>query len=82
MPPSQVRKNHLAVYLMGVYGDSKRAKAFVDGFAKAGKKLDKGKSCIRFKKADDLDLDAIGDAIAGFTLEQWIEIYEKSRAKK
>ena len=73
------QKNYNAVYLMGVYGDDDKAKAFKDAFAKAGKKLDMGKSCVRFKAADDLALDAIGDAIAAMTPDEYIAMYEQSR---
>lgn len=73
------QKNYNAIYLMGVYSDEKRAKKFIDGFAKAGKKLDKGKSCVRFKAADDLALDTIADTIASLSVDEYVAIYEKSR---
>src|SRR5476649_186027 len=46
------QKNFYAFYLMGIYSDPARTKAFVDGFARAGKKLDAGKSCVRFNSLD------------------------------
>ena len=73
------QKNHYAIYLMGVYGDSASAKRFKDAFAKAGKKLDMGKSCVRFKTIEDISLDAIGDSIASMTPDDYIALYEKSR---
>jgi hypothetical protein len=75
------QKNYCAVYLMGVYGEGEQARRFREEFAAAGKKLDIGKSCIRFRTADDLALDAIGRVIAATTPEQYIAIYEKSRAR-
>ena len=48
-------------------------------FRKAGKKLDLGKSCVRFKKIDDLPLDVIGKAIARVPLETFLKVYEQSR---
>ena len=51
------QKNYCAVYLMGIYGGGTTAKAFKDAFASAGKKLDMGKSCVRFKSVDDLVLE-------------------------
>ena len=57
------QKNHMALYLMCVYGESDHSKWFQQAWAKSGKKLDMGKSCIRFKKVDDLALDVIGEAI-------------------
>ena len=73
------QKNYCAIYLMGVYGDGAKAKRFKDGFAKAGKKLDMGKSCVRFKTLDDLPLDVIGDTIAAVSVDDYIAIYERSR---
>ena len=72
-------KNFNAIYLMGVYGDPTRAAKFKEGFARAGKKLDIGKSCVRFKSPDDLALHAIAETIASVSVEDFIEIYERSR---
>jgi hypothetical protein len=76
------QKNYNALYLMSAYADSAQEKALRDGFDKAGKKLDMGKSCIRFKRADDLPLDVIGNVIASTSPDQFIAIYEKARSKK
>jgi hypothetical protein len=73
------QKNYNAVYLMGVYGDGTNAKKFKAAFEKAGKKLDMGKSCVRFKSVDDLELKAIGDTIASMPADDYIAMYEKSR---
>jgi len=75
------QKNYCAVYLMGVYGDGEQARRFKEEFKRAGKKLDMGKSCVRFRTADDLALDAVGEVIAGTTPEQYIAIHEKSRER-
>jgi len=75
------QKNYCALYLMNVYGDGPTAKAFKEGFKKAGKKLDMGKSCVRFKTADDLPLDVIGQTIAATPMKAFIGQYEKSRKK-
>ena len=74
------QKNHYAVYLTGLYQDSAEEKAFRDAFATAGKKLDMGKSCVRFRKLEDLPLETIGKAIRGTSPEELIEIYERARA--
>jgi uncharacterized protein YdhG (YjbR/CyaY superfamily) len=76
------QKNHNTLYLMGAYGDPKQRTALEKAFAKAGKKLDMGKSCVRFKDVDDLPLDAIGKAIAGIPPARYIRLYEKSRIRK
>lgn len=76
------QKNYCSLYLMRTYGDAKAERWLRDRFTKAGKTLDMGKACIRFKSVDDLDLDAVGTLVAGTTPEEWIAIYEASRAKK
>ena len=75
------QKRHLALYLMGAYADGSNGQRLKDGFRKAGKKLDMGKSCIRFQKADDLALDAIGDAIASLPVDKYIAVFEATRPK-
>ena len=57
------QKNYMSLYLMSVYGDTDHSKWFQDAWAKTGKKLDMGKSCIRFRKVDDLALDVIAETI-------------------
>ena len=74
------QKNFNAIYLMGVYSDPARARAFKEGFARAGKKLDVGKSCVRFKSPEDLALDTIAESIAGLSVEGFITLYERSRS--
>lgn len=75
------QKNYYALYLMGVYEDSERERRLRDEFEKAGKKLDMGKSCLRFKKLDDLPLDVIGEIVASIPPEELIAHYEASRQK-
>ncbi|MGH7724944.1 MAG: iron chaperone [Candidatus Eiseniibacteriota bacterium] len=58
------QKNHYGLYLMGLYVDSRRTEWFAGEFKKAGKKLDMGKSCVRFRSLEDPPLDVIGKAIA------------------
>lgn len=72
------QKNHLAVYLMAVYGDSEKQEWLRQEWTGAGKKLDMGKSCIRFKRVEDLALDVIGEAIRRVPAKKFIEMYEKS----
>ncbi|MBY0527110.1 MAG: DUF1801 domain-containing protein [Gemmataceae bacterium] len=75
------QKNYYALYIMSVYGDAKLAKQLQDGFKKAGKKLDMGKCCVRFKKLEDLPLDVIGKLVKAVTPKQFIARYEASRKK-
>ena len=75
------QKRHYSLYLMNVYQDSEKEAFLKRGFVEAGKKLDMGKSCVRFKKLDDLPLEVIGEVIGGTTPEEFIEDYEKNRKK-
>ncbi len=70
------QKSHMAVYLMCVYGQPDQEKWFREAWAKTGKKLDMGKSCIRFKKLEDVALDVIGEAIRRVPARAYIEHYE------
>ncbi len=73
------QKRHFSLYMMGVYGDPAQEARLKDGFQKAGKKLDIGKSCVRFRELDDLPLALIGELVAGTTPEEMIALYEASR---
>jgi uncharacterized protein YdhG (YjbR/CyaY superfamily) len=75
------QKNYCSLYLMTVYGDKGHEARLRDGFEAAGKKLDMGKSCVRFKSHEDLPLDVVGELIASVSADKWIEIYEKSRKR-
>jgi hypothetical protein len=70
------QKNYLSLYLMPVYEAGGDQDWFRTAWAKTGKKLDMGKSCIRFKRADDLALDVIAEAIRRTPARRWIEYYE------
>jgi uncharacterized protein YdhG (YjbR/CyaY superfamily) len=76
------QKNFIAVYHMGVYAEPKLLKWFQEAHAKASpKKLDMGKSCIRYKKPDDIPFELIGELAAKVTPDEWIAIYEKKLKK-
>jgi len=70
------QKNYLSLYMMGLYEGTSVAQEFRDAWKKAGKKLDMGKSCIRFKTADDLALDVVADAIRNTPVASYIAQYE------
>lgn len=74
------QKGHMSVYLMCIYGNEAIRSWFEDACAKAGKKLNMGKSCVRFKKIDDLALDVIGEAIRKVPTRKYIEYAEAARA--
>jgi hypothetical protein len=75
------QKRHYALYLMGAYADPENGKKLAAGFKARGKKLDMGKSCLRFTSLDDLPLDVIGETIASTPPEQMIAYFEKSRPR-
>jgi uncharacterized protein YdhG (YjbR/CyaY superfamily) len=68
------QKNYMSIYLMSVYGPGEAE--FRKAYATTGKKIDMGKSCIRFKKVDDLALDVIGKAVAKWPMKKWIAMCE------
>ena len=71
------QKNHMAVYLMGCYMVPEVRNEFEKAYKKSGKQFDVGKSCIRFKKIDDLPLDLLGKTIASMDVNEFIELVEK-----
>lgn len=73
------QKNHMAVYLMGIYGDEKLRRAFESKYKKTGKRMDVGKCCVRFRKLDDLPLEIIGEAVAAMGVDDFIALYENAR---
>lgn len=75
------QKNYFVLYLMAAYTDSDQAKALAKGFKAAGKKLDMGKSCLRFRSIDDLELDVIAEVIASMPPDKYIEWYEKAKGR-
>jgi uncharacterized protein YdhG (YjbR/CyaY superfamily) len=76
------QKNYMSLYLMNIYGDKETQQWFVEQYKASGKKLDMGKSCVRFKKLNDLPLDLIGKAIARTSVDEFVGLYEASRRKR
>jgi uncharacterized protein YdhG (YjbR/CyaY superfamily) len=73
------QKNSINLYHMGIYADPKLLKWFQEAHAKAStKKLDMGKSCIRYKKAEDIPYDLIGELASKITVDEWINMYESA----
>ena len=74
------QKRHMAIYLTNVYTDGSTEAWFRERYLATGKRLDMGKSCVRFKKLDDLPLDLVGEAIARTPIAEFVEIYKASRS--
>ena len=78
------QKNHMALYLMGVYcgcteradGLTDDAKWFRDAWSRTGKRLDMGKACVRFTKIENVALDVVGEAIRRLPAAKYISRYE------
>jgi hypothetical protein len=73
------QKRHLSLYLMGVYGDEREAARFRERWQAAGRKLDMGKSCVRFRRLEDVPLDVVGDAVARVSVDDFVALYERGR---
>jgi len=70
------QKNHMAVYLSGIYSSDTAREEFEAAYKATGKRYDVGKSCVRFKKLDDLPLELIGETVASMEVEQLIALAE------
>ena len=73
------QKRHMALYLTNVYGDESVENWFRERYLATGKRLDMGKSCVRFRKLDDLPLELVGEAIAKTPVDEFVDIYNRSR---
>ena len=73
------QKNYNSLYLTCIYASEERTNRLRAAWQEAGKKLDMGKSCIRFRRADDLALDHVKREVASTTPAQFIAIYEAAR---
>ncbi|HEY5915320.1 MAG TPA: DUF1801 domain-containing protein [Verrucomicrobiae bacterium] len=80
------QKNHMALYLMCIYGDAKTDEWFRKAWEKTGRKLDSGKGCIRFKRLEDVPLEVVGQLIARTPVADYItrieSVFESNSAKR
>ena len=72
------QKNYMSLYLFCAYCDQTDGRWFREAWTKSGKKLDMGKSCVRFKKLDDVPLAVVGQAINRMSVKKFIEFYESA----
>ena len=75
------QKNYLSLYLHSIYMDEAMEAWFRATWEASGKKLNMGKSCIRFRRIDDLPLDLVGETVARVTVEEFIRGYEACRKR-
>jgi hypothetical protein len=76
------QKRYMSLYLMAVYGDEGQRASFEAAYEASGKRLDMGKSCVRFAKLDDLPLDVVGDAIAALPPKLFLARVEAARTAR
>ena len=74
------QKNHMAVYLLGIYSSEEARADFEAAYRATGKRYDVGKSCVRFRKLEDLPLDLIGKTIASMSVEDLIVVTEQAHS--
>ncbi len=72
------QKNYMSVYLMGIYANEETRQAFETTYRATGKRYDVGKSCVRFRKLDDLPLELIGESVAQFSVNEYVALAEKA----
>ncbi len=75
------QKRHISLYMMGVYQDPEQEAALTAAYEREGKKMDMGKSCVRFRKLEDIPIETIGELIRSTPPEAMIARYEASRKK-
>ncbi len=76
------QKNYMSLYLMCVYADDDDRARFEERFRASGKRLDMGKSCVRFRRVEDLPMDLIGEVIASMSVDEYIRRYEAARGNR
>jgi hypothetical protein len=76
------QKRHMSLYLMGVYGDAGAQEWLRERWAATGRRLDMGKSCVRFRSLDDVALDLVGEAIGRTSVDDFIAAYERARPRR
>ena len=75
------QQNYMSLYLLYNYGDEKHRTWFEKAWAKTGKKLSMGKSCVRFRKLEDIPLDLIEEAVARVPVDEYLAHYTASIPK-
>ncbi len=75
------QKRYMSLYLMCVYSHRESRIRFEERFKASGKKLNMGKSCVRFRRVEDLPPDLIAETVAGTSVDDYIKFYEASRRR-
>jgi uncharacterized protein YdhG (YjbR/CyaY superfamily) len=75
------QKRHSSLYLMGLYADPDRQAEFARRWTATGRRLDMGKSCLRFRTLADLDLDLLSEVIGSVSVDEHVDAYQRSRSR-
>ncbi len=76
------QKGYASLHLMAAYGNAELTRRLQEGFKAAGKRLDMGKACIRFRESSDLALDVIGEVIASVPMARFVAVAEAVRRRQ
>ena len=76
-----MQKRHNALYLMCLYADPDAERDFRDRWAAGGPTAGHGRSCLRYRRAADLDLDLVGEAVGRHDVDGFVGLYERARAR-
>lgn len=76
------QKDYMSLYLFGIYSDPEAAAQFQEAWTATGRRLDMGKSCIRFRKLEDVPLDVLGRTIKQMTVKKFIAKYEEALSSR
>ncbi len=76
------KKRYMAVHLTGIYMVPEQCDRFVTEWKARGTRLDMGKSCARFRKLEEVELDLLGGAIAAFSVDEFVALHEQVQRKK
>jgi len=75
------QKNYMSLYLTGIYISEERRQAFEEAYRATGKRFNAGKSCVRFRRLDDLPLPLVGESIASLEVDAFIREMEEARKR-
>lgn len=75
------QKHHMALYLQSIYADTATASQFERDYRATGKRFDVGKSCVRFRRLEDLPLEVVGRAVAALTPSEFVTTSERARGR-
>ena len=74
------QKRYMSLYMTNVYSDASVEAWFTERYRATGKRLDMGKSCVRFRRLDDLPLDLVGEVVGRTPVADFVELYRASRS--